>query len=93
VLVSRFARSFWKYRKHERAYGVLLMDAAHLSQTFYLVAAELGLGAFVTAAINGADAEERLGLDGFSEGALALLGCGRPGERSELDPEFRRFAR
>jgi putative peptide maturation dehydrogenase len=93
VLASRFARSFWKYRKHERAYGVLLMDAAHLSQTFYLVAAELGLGAFVTAAINGADAEERLGLDGFSEGALALLGCGPPGERSELDPEFRRFAR
>jgi putative peptide maturation dehydrogenase len=88
VLASRFARNFWKYRKHERAYAVLLMDAAHLSQTFYLVAAELGLGAFVTAAINGADAEERLGLDGFSEGTLALLGCGRPGARTELDPEF-----
>ena len=91
VLASRFARNFWKYRKHERAYAVLLMDAAHLSQTFYLVAAELGLAAFVTAAINGADAEERLGLDGFSEGALALLGCGRPGPATVLDPEFLPF--
>ncbi len=88
VLTSRFLRSFWKYRRHDRAYAVLLMDAAHLSQTFYLLCTELGLGAFVTAAINGADAEERLGLDGFSEGAVALCGCGKPAGRSVLDPEF-----
>lgn len=91
VLATRFARNFWKYRKHDRAYAVLLMDAAHLSQTFYLVCAELGLGAFVTAAVNGADAEERLGLDGFSVGALALLGCGRPGAPGALDPAFMPF--
>ena len=87
VLTSRFIRSFWKYRQHDRAYAVLLMDAAHLSQTFYLVCAELGLGAFVTAAINSSDAEERLGLDGFSEGAVAVCGCGKPA-RSPLDLEF-----
>jgi putative peptide maturation dehydrogenase len=92
VLVARFARTFWKYRKHERAYAVVLMDAAHLSQTFHLVCAELGLGAFVTAAINGADAERRLGLDGYHEGALALLGCGRPGVQGPLDPVFVPFA-
>jgi putative peptide maturation dehydrogenase len=93
VLAARFARTFWKYRKHERAYAVVLMDAAHLSQTFHLVCAELGLGAFVTAAINGADAEKRLDLDGYREGVLALLGCGRPGVRGPLDPMFTPFVR
>jgi len=89
ILTARFARSFWKYRKHRRAYGVLLMDAGHLSQTLYLVCAELGLGAFVTAAINGANIEERLGLDPFVEGALAVCGCGRPASAaSQLEPEF-----
>jgi putative peptide maturation dehydrogenase len=89
VLTTRFYRNFWKHRRHERAYAVLLMDAAHLSQTFYLLCADLGLGAFVTAAINGANIEERLGLDGFSEGALSVCGCGIPAEhRSMADPEF-----
>jgi hypothetical protein len=64
-----------------------MMDAAHLSQTLYLVATELGL--FVTAAINGANIEERLGLDGCNEGAVAVSGCGRrAARRSPLEPEF-----
>ncbi len=93
VLAARFPRSFWKYRRHQRAYAVLLMDAGHLSQTFSLVCTELGLGAFVTAAVNGANAEERLGLDPTREGVLAIVGCGRPSaERSELEPEFAPFA-
>jgi putative peptide maturation dehydrogenase len=89
LLTARFYRSFWKYRKHQRAYAVLLMDAAHLSQTLYLVCAELGLGAFVTAAINGANIEERLGLDGMAEGVLAVCGCGPPASvKSTLEPDF-----
>jgi putative peptide maturation dehydrogenase len=89
VLVARFERIFWKYRKHQRAYGVLLLDAGHLSQTLYLVCAELGLGAYVTAAINGANIGERLGLDEFAEGAVAVCGCGkRAREPSGLEPEF-----
>jgi putative peptide maturation dehydrogenase len=88
LLTTRFYRSFWKYRRHRRAYAVLLMDAAHLAQTFYLVCTELGLGAFVTAAVNGANIEERLGLDPFTEGALAMCGCGRPAAREELDADF-----
>ena len=36
----------------------------------YLVATELRLGAFVTAAINNADIEKRLGMDGYREGVL-----------------------
>lgn len=76
LLTTRFARTFWKYPDHDRAYAVLLMDAAHLSQTFYLVCAELGLGAFVTAAVNGADIERELGIWGAAEGAIAICGCG-----------------
>jgi putative peptide maturation dehydrogenase len=92
VLAARFDRAFWKYRNHQKALTALLMDAAHLSQTLYLVATELGLGAFVTAAVNNADIEERLGLDGAGEGVLAVCGCGLPAaEPSPFDPEFTPF--
>jgi putative peptide maturation dehydrogenase len=88
LLTARFERTFWKYR-HERAYAVVLFDAAHLSQTFQLVCADLGLGSFVTSAVNVADVDARLGVDGFSGGALALVGCGvRSSEASFLNPEF-----
>ncbi len=89
LMTARFHRSFWKYRKHQKAYSVVLMDVGHLSQTLYLVCEELGLGAFVTAAVNGADIEKRLGLDPFVEGALAITGCGRPSPAgSPLEPSF-----
>lgn len=89
VLTARFNRTFWKYREHERAYHVAIMDAAHLSQTFYLVAAALRLGAFVTCAVNDREVERELGLDSLVEGALALLGCGVPiaGDLLALSPE------
>lgn len=76
VLTARYYRSHWKYRRHDRAYAGILMDAAHLSQTLYLVSADLNLGAFVTMAINGRDIEARLGLDGVAEGVVAMSGCG-----------------
>jgi putative peptide maturation dehydrogenase len=89
VLTGRFERSFWKYREHPTAYSCVLMDAAHLSQTLYLVCAELGLGAFFTNLLNAQNVEETLGLDGYREGAVALAGFGVPAsERSPLDPEF-----
>jgi putative peptide maturation dehydrogenase len=92
VLAARFDRAFWKYRNHRKALTALMMDAAHLSQTLYLVATELGLGAFVTAAVNNVDIEERLGLDGYREGVLAVCGFGRPAAgRSPFDPEFLPF--
>ncbi|GAC1511827.1 MAG: putative peptide maturation dehydrogenase [Chloroflexota bacterium] len=93
VLTARFPRNFWKYRTHEKAYSVIIMDAGHLSQTLYLVCADLGLGAFVTAAINDANIEEALGIDGFSEGVLAVLGIGHPsGGRSALEPVFHPYS-
>jgi putative peptide maturation dehydrogenase len=89
LMTARFPRSYWKYRDYPRAYGVILMDAGHLSQTLYLVSTDLGLGAFVTAAINGANIEERLGLDGYREGAILICGCGPPGPApAGLEPSF-----
>lgn len=76
VMTARFYRNHWKYRRHQKAYAGILMDAAHLSQTLYLVAGELGLGAFITLAINARDIEQRLGLDGVGEGVIAMCGCG-----------------
>jgi putative peptide maturation dehydrogenase len=93
VLAARFERNHWKYNAHDKAYPAILMDAAHLSQTLYLVAAELGLGAFVTAAVNTADVDDRLGLDGYREGSLAICGFGPPAaERSPFDPTFEPYA-
>ncbi len=89
LLAARFERSFWKYRNHAKAWRVLHLDAGHLSQTLYLSATEQGLGAFITAAINDDCAERLFGLDGLSQGALAVCGFGRrvPGQhRRELDP-------
>lgn len=89
VMTARFSRNHWKYRRHHRAYAGILMDAAHLSQTLYLVAGELNLGAFVTIAINGRDIERRLGLDGVSEGVVAMTGCGpRALGQSPLELQF-----
>ena len=89
VLTARFARNHWKYRSHRKAYAGILMDAAHLSQTLQLVSTELGLGAFVTLAINARDIDDRLGLDGVAEGAVAMVGCGpRAPGRSPLELDF-----
>ena len=76
VMVARFDRMFWKYRRHAKAWRVVHLDAGHLSQTMYLSATELGLGCFVTAAINDREVGEALGLPPLCEGAIALVGFG-----------------
>lgn len=92
IMSSRFFRSYWKYRNHPKAYAVLLMDAAHLSQTFYLMCAQLGLGAFVTAAVNSKNIEDKLHLSGFENGVLAVCGCGKPRKKpSTLEPMFKPY--
>jgi len=89
VLAPRYARSFWKYRDHAKAYRALVLDVGHLSQTLYLSATELELGAFVTSAINEVDIERAFGLDPLVEGPLAICGFGWRAERmrtAEFDP-------
>ena len=82
VMTSRWTRHLWKYRNVSRAYTVMLMDAAHLSQTFYLVATQLGLGACFTGALDAPTIEQQLGLDGITQGPAGIIGCGHP---SDLD--------
>ncbi len=77
LMAARFQRNFWKYCRHAKAWRVVQLDAGHLSQNFQLAATELGLGAFVTAAINDACAERLFELDGLSTGAIAVCGLGR----------------
>jgi len=76
VMVGRVERSFWKYRNHQKAYRAMSLDAGHLSQTFYLLASEAGLPAFITAAINDIDIETMLGLDHLRHAVIAVCGCG-----------------
>ena len=78
VHVARFDRTFWKYAQHPKAFKAVLMDSAHLSQTFYLTAAHLGLGAFFTAAINDADIARRLRLPDLRQAAIGINGVGLP---------------
>ncbi|MET0232148.1 MAG: putative peptide maturation dehydrogenase [Rhodanobacteraceae bacterium] len=86
IPVTRFRRNFWKYRNHAKAYRALVLDVGHLSQTLYLAATELGLAAFITAAINEVDIEVAFGLDPLDEGPLAVCGFGyRASERGEVE--------
>ena len=92
LMAARFQRNFWKYRQHPKAWKVVQLDAGHLSQTWQLCATELGLGTFITAAINDRCAERLFGLDGISEGAVAVCGAGARAARAthfEFDPNGR----
>ena len=80
LMTARFRRSFRKYRHHPKAYRTIYLDAGHLSQTFYLLCTELGLGPWLTAALNDGVLERLLGLDPLAEGVVALCGCGRPAD-------------
>jgi putative peptide maturation dehydrogenase len=76
VLAPRFARNFWKYRIHAKAYRVCVLVVGHVSQTLLLSATEQGLGAFITAAINEVDIERAFGLSACVDGPLAVCGFG-----------------
>lgn len=89
VLVPRFARSYWKYRNHAKAYRALLLDVGHISQALYMAATERGMAAFVTAAINEVDTEQAFGLDGITQSPLAIVGVGWRSDTlttTEFDP-------
>lgn len=89
AIVARFARSFWKYRKHPKAYRAIVLEAGHVAQNLYLAATELGLGAFVTAAINEVAIEQACELDALDESPLAVCGFGQRAETKttvEFDP-------
>lgn len=89
VLVPRYARTYWKYRNHAKAYRALLLDVGHISQALYMAATERGMAAFVTAAINEVDTEQAFALDGVTQSPVAIVGIGWRGATlgtAEFDP-------
>lgn len=88
VLTSRHERLHWKYRRHAKAPRVALLDAGHVAMLGYLAAADLGIGAFVTAAVNEIDIEQALGLDPLRESVACVLGFGVPGDQGTY-PQWR----
>jgi putative peptide maturation dehydrogenase len=89
LLASRVDRTFWKYRQHAKGYRVVALEAGHFSQTLYLSATDLGLGAFITGGINEVVLEKAFGLDHVRDATLALCGFGWRGEEmvtADLDP-------
>lgn len=95
ALAPRFDRTFWKYRQHAKGYRVVALEAGHISQTLYLSATDLGLGAFITGAINEKHLERAFGLDPTTQGALAICGFGwraQVMEIAELDPSSKIWA-
>jgi SagB-type dehydrogenase family enzyme len=77
LITAVFPRSMWKYR-FSRAYRTVLADAAHLCQTFCLVATYLRLAPFCTMALKDSMIERDLGIDGFNESILYVAGVGLP---------------
>jgi SagB-type dehydrogenase family enzyme len=75
LTTSVVRRVAWKYES-PRAFRAICQDVGHLSQTFYLVATWLGLGAFVTGALRDEVFEEKIGLDYLQEPVLLLNGVG-----------------
>lgn len=89
VMAARVERNFWKYRNHQKALKAITLDAGHLSQTFYLLAAEAGMSAFITAAVNDVDIERALALDHLSDAVIAVCGCGpQAAVRSAVELRF-----
>lgn len=76
-----FPRSMWKYR-FSRAYRGVIADAAHLCQTFCLVATYFGLAPFCTMALKDSVIEQDLGIDGIAESVLYVAGVGLPTPQS-----------
>lgn len=76
IQVARFDRNFWKYPNDAKAYAAVMLDAGHLSQTLYMAATRLGLGAFFTSSINDGDIADRLALSSTREAAVGVNGLG-----------------
>jgi len=76
LMTAVWDRTMFKYR-HEYVSRTIFCDVGHLSQSMYLAATGMGLGACTTYALNHSLAERFMGLDGVSESFLSLSMVGR----------------
>lgn len=76
TVASRFARLAWKYSAI--AYALTLKDVGGLLQTFYLMAADMGLGACAVGTCNIDLFEKATGIPFHVEGPVGQFTLGRP---------------
>ena len=75
TIAARFGRVSWKYSS--LAYALILKDVGVLTQTFYLVATEMGLGGCAIGSTNIDLFAKMTGIDLHVEGAVGQFALGR----------------
>lgn len=90
VLSIRFDRNYWKYKDHDKAFQICLIDIGHVGQTCYIACQALGLGGCFAAAMSNTNTNKWLNLDGVSESALAFFCIGHCQDepKKNLEPSF-----
>ncbi len=78
IMAARFGRVSWKYRSI--AYALTLKHVGVLTQTFYLMATDMGLGACAIGSANIALFANMTGIDFHIEGPVGALAIGRSGQ-------------
>jgi SagB-type dehydrogenase family enzyme len=78
TLAARFGRISWKYSA--LAYALLLKDVGVLTQTFYLMATEMGLGGCAIGIANIDLFAKMTGLAFYVEGPVGQFALGRPAQ-------------
>jgi SagB-type dehydrogenase family enzyme len=75
TIAARFGRVSWKYSSI--AYGLILKDVGVLTQTFYLMATDMGLGGCAIGSINIDLFEKMTGIGFHVEGPVGQFALGR----------------
>jgi SagB-type dehydrogenase family enzyme len=84
TIAARFGRVSWKYSS--LAYALMLKDAGVLTQTLYLMAADLGLGGCAIGSVNIDLFARMTGLDFHVEGPVGQFALGRPAADEQQMP-------
>jgi SagB-type dehydrogenase family enzyme len=90
VFVTSVLHRVWKKYPNSRAYRIPLLDIGHLSQTFHLVAAALGLRSWLTAAFDDEQISALLKIADYTENPFLFLAVGH-GSGDQLWPELLKF--
>jgi SagB-type dehydrogenase family enzyme len=83
TIAARFGRVSWKYSS--LAYGLILKDVGVLTQTFYLMAQEMGLGGCAIGTTNIDLFAKMTGIEFDSEGPVGQFALGRAAQSGASD--------